>query len=125
MSISLNPFFKPAGVAVIGASANPNKLSHGILRNLMQYGYHGPVYPVNPGSSEILGFPCYADILQVPDPVELAVIVVPAPATPQILKDCGKRGIKACIVISGDSRNWAMKEPFWRENVRKLHAVII
>ena len=101
MSISLNPFFKPAGVAVIGASANPNKLSHGILRNLMQYGYRGPIYPVNPGSSQILGFPCYADILQVPDPVELAVIVVPATATPQILRDCGERGIKASIVISG------------------------
>ena len=101
MTNTLIPFFKPQGVAVIGASANPNKLSHGILRNLMQYGYHGKIYPINPGSSEILGFPCYPDILQVPDPVELAVIVVPAPATPKILGDCGARGIKACIVITG------------------------
>lgn len=104
MSLSLTPFFKPGGVAVIGASANPNKLSHGIMRNLMQYGYRGKIYPINPGSKEILGFPCYPEILQTPDPVELAVIVVPANATPQILRDCGARGIKACIVISGGFR---------------------
>jgi len=104
VSISLRPFFKPSGVAVIGASASPNKLSHGILRNLMQYGYRGGIYPINPRSSQILGLPCYPDIFKVPDPVELAVIVVPASATPQVLEDCGKREIKACVVISGGFR---------------------
>lgn len=97
----LTPFFEPAGVAVIGASANPHKLSHGILRNLVNSSYKGGVYPVNPGASEILGKPCYADIAAVPDPVDLAVLVLPAGATPATLTACGERGIRAAIIISG------------------------
>ncbi|MBP9041493.1 MAG: acetate--CoA ligase family protein [Anaerolineaceae bacterium] len=101
MTSSLSPFFNAAGVAVIGASSNPQKLSYGILKNLIHSTYQGEVYPVNPGSKEILGRRCYAHISEVPDPVELAVLVVPAPVTPQTLEDCGKRGIKAAIIISG------------------------
>ena len=97
----LTPFFEPSGVAVIGASSNPRKLSYGILRNLINSRYTGAVYPVNPGAAEILGKPCYADIAAVPDPVELAVLVIPAGATLQTLTDCGERGIKAAIIISG------------------------
>ena len=101
---SLDPFFNPAGVAVIGASANTSKLSHGILRNLVSFGYRGAVYPVNPGRSEILGLPCYPTITVVPDPLDLAVIVVPAPVCPAALHECGVRGVKAAIVISGGFR---------------------
>ena len=97
----LTPFFEPAGVAVIGASANPHKLSHGILRNLINSTYSGGVYPVNPSAEEILGKLCYTDITAVPDPVELAVLVIPAGATPQTLEACGQRGIHAAIIISG------------------------
>jgi acetyltransferase len=101
MTSSLAPFFSAAGVAVIGASSNPRKLSHGILRNLINSTYKGGIYPVNPGSDEILGAKCYPDISSVPDPVELAVIVVPVAATPETLEECGKRGIKAAVIISG------------------------
>ncbi len=101
MPSSLRPFFEATGVAVIGASANPRKLSHGILKNLSDYGYKGGIYPVNPGSEEILGRRCYADIAAVPDPVDLAVIILPAPVTPDALEACGKRGIKAVVIISG------------------------
>ncbi len=97
----LTPFFEPKGVAVIGASSKPNKLSFGILRNLVNSTYPGGVYPVNPNETEILGKPCFKDISQVPDPVDLAVMVVPAPATPDVLTACGKRGIKGVIIISG------------------------
>ena len=54
MKKDLQSFFTPKGVAIIGASSNPGKLSHGILKNLIQYGYQGGIYPVNPGSKEIL-----------------------------------------------------------------------
>lgn len=101
MTSSLAPFFSAAGVAVIGASANPRKLSHGILRNLVTSKYAGGIYPVNPGENEILGKKCYAAIGDVPDPVELAVIVVPVAATPATLEACGKRGIRAAVIISG------------------------
>lgn len=101
MRSDLRPFFAPAGVALIGASDNPSKLSHGILKNMIAYGYQGAVYPVNPKNKSILGLTCYPDIRQVPDPVELAVIIIPAPAVPETLEACGERGIRAAIIISG------------------------
>lgn len=101
MNFGLEPFFSPAGVAIIGASSSPDKLSHGILRNLIQYGYQGKIYPVNPRSKEILGLKCYEEIGLIPDPVDLAVIIIPAQLTANALEDCGKRGIKAVIIISG------------------------
>lgn len=100
----LHAFFSPSGVAIIGASADPRKLSHGVLRNLISYGYKGAVHPVNPRSDSILGLPCYPDIARVPDPVELAVLILPAGACPQTLAACGQRGLKAAIVISGGFR---------------------
>jgi acetyltransferase len=100
-SSDLTPFFEPSGVAVIGASANPRKLSHGIIRNLVNSRYTGGIYPVNPGEKEILGKTCYASISEVPDPVGLAVLVIPAGATLATIKECGERGIKGAIIITG------------------------
>ena len=101
MTDSLSPFFKPRGVALIGASENPVKLSHGAFRNLARSGYQGAIYPVNPKSNNILGFPCYPNIMAVPDPLDLAVVILPAPFIPQVIDDCGQRGIKAAIITSG------------------------
>lgn len=97
----LSYFFTPRGVAIIGASLDPEKLSHRILKNAISYNFQGKVYPVNPKASEILGLPCYPDIEHVPDPVELAVVVVPVQITLATVEACGKRGVKAVIVISG------------------------
>jgi acetyltransferase len=93
-------------VALVGASGDPSKLGYGIMKNLLdaQQGYPGPVYPVNPRGGEILGVRCYPDILSVPDPVELAVIIVPAETSADVLEACGQRGIKAAIIISGGFR---------------------
>ncbi len=103
---TLIPFFKPSGVALIGASSDPTKLGYGILANLLhpRHGFPGPVYPVNPKANEILGKRCYPDILSVPDPVELAIIIIPAEMALAVLEDCGKRGVKAAIIISGGFR---------------------
>lgn len=101
MQHGLTPFFTPRGVAIIGASATPNKLSYGILRNMTLYGFQGQIAPVNPKADQILGLKCYPDITSVPDPLDLAVIVLPAPAIPATLEACGQRGIRAVIIISG------------------------
>jgi len=98
---TLSTFFHPTGVALIGASRDPAKLGYAVLRNLTQHGYTGPVYPVNPKADEILGVRCYPSVLDVPDPVELAVIIAPAATTPTIMQQCGERGIRAAIIISG------------------------
>ncbi len=97
----LDPFFNPNGVAVIGASADPHKLGHGVVRNLIEYRYRGPIYPINPKAGEILGRTCYPSIGDVPDPVDLAVVVVPAPAVADVVDQCGRRGIRHAIVVSG------------------------
>ena len=103
---SLDPFFHPQGVAVIGASRDPGKLSYAVLRNLLDpaIGYPGAVYPVNPRADEVLGRRCYSDIMSVPDPVELAILVVPAADVPNALRDCSRRGVKAAVIISGGFR---------------------
>jgi len=101
---SLSPFFNAKGVAILGASSKPNKLSYGILENLLQYGYKGEVYPINPSAEEILGKRCYATIQDVPDPVELAVIVLPVGMVLESLEQCGERGIKAVTIVTGGFR---------------------
>ncbi len=98
---SLRPFFTPDGVAVIGASTTPGKLGYGVIANLIKSGYPGPIYPINPRADKILNLSAYPDVSQVPDPVELAVIIIPAPAIPDALRACGQRGIRAAAILSG------------------------
>ena len=101
MRETLTPFFEPQGVAIIGASQNPAKLSNGIVSNMLAYGYAGNIYPVNPRAESILGLPCYASVLDIPERVDLSVIILPAPHIPDVLRDCGEKGVKAVTVISG------------------------
>jgi len=92
-------FFNPHGIAVLGASANEKKGGFSILKNL-QSGFSGNIYPVNPRYSEISGLPCFSTINQVPDPVDMAIIFVPAPAAPDLVLDCAKRGLPGVIIQS-------------------------
>ena len=96
----LQSFFHPRGVAVIGASGNPAKLSYGVLHNLVTHGYRGPVYPVNPKGGEMMGLRVYASVAEAPDPVDLAVIVLSADRAVRALDECGQRGIKAAVIIA-------------------------
>jgi acetyl coenzyme A synthetase (ADP forming)-like protein len=107
----LKAFFEPASVAVIGASTNPDKLGYAVLNNLVEGGYasRGRVYPINPKAKEILGHPAYPTVLHVPDPIELAVIVIPYPYVPATLRACGEKGIPAAVVISAGFREAGME----------------
>ncbi len=100
MTDPLHTFFHPRGVAVLGASANPTKLSYGVLHNLVTHDYPGRVYPVNPKGEEILGLCVYPSVAEVPDPVDLAVIVLSAEQTVEALAACGERGIRAAVLIA-------------------------
>ncbi len=93
-------FFEPKGVAVIGATPKPNTGGLSLTTNLT-LGYNGPIYPVNPRYREIVGLPCYPSISEVPDPIELALIFVPAPGVPSVLEECLARGLKGAIIESG------------------------
>ncbi len=97
----LEPFFNPQGIAVIGASRNPHKLGYGVIHNLVNCHYNGKIYPVNRTATEILGLRCYSSVSEVPEPADLAIIIVPAPAVCGTIEECGERGIGHAIVISG------------------------
>ncbi len=96
----MRELFEPASVAVIGASAESNKVGNIILGNIIESGFQGPLYPVNPRYEEVLGLRCYPRITDVPGPVEMAVVVVPAKFVLQVMEECGQKGVRAAIVIS-------------------------
>jgi acetyl coenzyme A synthetase (ADP forming)-like protein len=96
----LDNLFRPNSVAVIGASREAGKVGHEVLKNLLENKFPGKIFPVNPKADEILGLKVYENILQIPEPAGLAVIVVPAQFTPAVMDDCGKKGINCVIVIS-------------------------
>jgi len=98
---SLDAVFKPKSVALIGASAAPGKLGYDILYNLINAGFAGPIYPINPKADEILGLTVYKDIASTPSPADLAVVVIPARFVPGTLEQCGKAGVKAAVVVTG------------------------
>jgi acetyltransferase len=97
----LKSFFHPTGVAIIGASSSPGKLGHEILKNLIDCGYSGAIYPINPKSDRVLGLACYKSIKEIPEAVDLAVIIIPARFVAQSIRECGEKGVKGAIVISG------------------------
>ena len=98
---SLSNFFKPKSVAVIGASAIPGKIGHEILRSVSKYDYQGKVYPVNPGSATILDLKCYPTIADIPEEIDLAILTTPARLAPIIVEQCGIKGVKALVIVSG------------------------
>jgi len=97
-------FFSPQSVAVIGASRDEEKLGHGVLKNLLQYGYKGKVYPINPKADEILGLRAYPSVLDVPGEIDMAVVVVPAPIVAQVLEESGQKGIRGVVIITAGFR---------------------
>ncbi|MFU8771197.1 MAG: acetate--CoA ligase alpha subunit [Anaerolineales bacterium] len=112
----LNAFFEPKSVAVIGASNDPEKLGHAVVKNLIDSGYgkERKVFPINLNAKEVLGQLAYPTVLDVPEPIDLAVIVIPYPHVPEALRTCGEKGIPAVIVISAGFRE-AGKEGLERE----------
>lgn len=116
----LESFFKPKGVAVIGASRDPHKLGYGVVRNLIRYKFKGAIYPVNANATDILGLECYPSVSKVPDPVDLAVIVVPAAQVAEMITQCGKRGIRHVIVTSG---GFAETGPEGRQKEQELKVI--
>ena len=122
LTSDLSVFFRPAGVAVIGASREEHKLGHGVLRNLQSVGYTGAVYPVNPREDQILGYRAYPTIAAVPDPVDLAVLIVPAPAVATELVACGRRGIRGAIIVSGGFRETGPEGAAREDEIRAIAA---
>lgn len=116
--MSLDYFFSPKSVAVIGASRHPGEPGHVIFRNFFEGPFKGKVYPVNPSADELLGHRCYKSVLSIPGKIDLAVIVVPARLVPQVLKDCAKKRVPAAIVISAGFKEIGNKK--LEDEVKKI-----
>ncbi len=100
-SKSLDHFFYPKSIAVVGASEDPGKAGYQIVRNLLDLQFSGPVYPVNPKLDELCGIKCFPDLAAIPEAVEQMVVSVPAFAVPQVFEQAAKRGdVKAAVIIA-------------------------
>jgi len=98
---AMERIFEASSVAIVGVSERPGNLGRNILTNLIDWGYQGEVYCVNPKGGKALGHRLYTSVGNIPEPVDLGVIIVPAPAVPEVVEDCGRRGITRLAIPSG------------------------
>ncbi|MHA2182631.1 MAG: acetate--CoA ligase family protein, partial [Promethearchaeota archaeon] len=93
-------FFNPASIAVIGASSTKGKVGNTVLNNIINSGYDGKIFPINPRADNVRELPCYKSVLDVPEDVDIAIFVIPGKFVNPAAEECGKKGVKGLIVIS-------------------------
>ena len=101
MAGNLEKFFEPKSVVVIGASSVPRKPGNDVIRNILANGYSGKLYLVNPKGGEIMGIKAYPSIQDLPEGIDQAIIILPASANPQAVRECAARGIQAIVLAAG------------------------
>lgn len=118
---SIRPFFEPRAVAIVGASNRPNTIGNALVKNVKNCGFRGPIYPVHPSAETIEGLRAFRRVSEIGQPVDLAVIAVPAPAVEDVVADSAKAGVRGVVVISA---GFAESGPAGREaEVRLRHRV--
>lgn len=98
---SLERLLTAKSVAVIGASNDHTKLGYTVMRNVLDYGLDGPIYPVNPTAAHVAGVPAYKSVLDIPNDVDLALLAVPANQVEGVVEECGQKKVRGLVVISG------------------------
>ena len=96
----LDAIFSPQSVAVMGASSTPGKVGHDIFANILKGGYQGTLYPVNPYSRSILSVRAYPSITDIPDDVDLAIIILPPRIALKGVEDAIEKGVKGMVIVS-------------------------
>jgi acetyl coenzyme A synthetase (ADP forming)-like protein len=96
---TMRALMQPGAIAVVGASGSEGKIGNSVMKNLVNGGFEGEIYPINPKSDEILGKKVYADVDDLPDGVDVAVFCIPAKFVPDTLAKVGQKGIKAAVLI--------------------------
>jgi acetyltransferase len=97
---SLDSIFRPRSIAIVGASRKKGSIGRNIMRNLIEYEFNGPIFPVNPGAEVIHSIKCYPSIKDIPDNVDQAIIVVPKELAIRAAEECGEKGVKGIVVIT-------------------------
>jgi len=121
MRPDLTPFFEPRSVAVIGASAAEGKPGHEVIYNLLANEYGGRIHLVNPKGGEILGLPVVPSIADLPDGIDVAIIILPAEATPKAMRECAAKGIRHLVLAAG---GFAEVDDYGAELQRELIEII-
>jgi len=116
----LKPLFAPESVAVIGASNTEGKWGNMMVIRPIQSGYRGPIYPINPKEKEILGLKAYPSVLEVPDPIDLAIFTIPATMVPDSMRECAQKGIRAAVLISAGFAETGPKGKALQDEVVKI-----
>ena len=101
MASQLHEIFSARSIAIIGASGNPQKRGYQVVAKLLNDGYEGRIFPINPTMQELLGLKVYPSLQEVKEPVQLALACTPADTIPGIVEQCGRKGIKGVVVIAG------------------------
>lgn len=101
---NLDTIFSPQSVAVVGASTTPGKVGHDIFANILKGGYKGILYPVNPNAKSVLSVRAYPNILDIPDDVDLAIIILPPRVALKAIKEAIKKGVKGIVIVSAGFR---------------------
>ncbi len=129
---SLDAFFKPGSVAIVGASSDPRKVGNTALKNLVSMGYRGKVYPIHPREESILGFPCYKSVLDIPEPVDACVLLVSADLTIKVAEELAERkhthhdiAAAVCMTAGFGEMNTSEGKERERELVRTLRSASI
>ena len=104
MTKNIDGIFSPSSLAVVGATRTPGTVPHDIFMNILHSGYQGVVYPVCPRVKSLGGVRTYKYVIDIPDPVELAVLVFPSEVCHLAMEQCGQKGVKSCIIISAGFR---------------------
>jgi acyl-CoA synthetase (NDP forming) len=94
------PFFEPRTVAVMGSLRDGMGHGYWAMKNMLEFGYTGKLYPVNPAYSEVLGMKAYPSVNDIADPVDLALVITPPATVPSLIEQCAKKGIKAAVIVS-------------------------
>jgi acetyltransferase len=98
--MQLDALFSPKSIAVIGASTTEGTVGYTLTENLLKNGYTGKVYPINPKTDTLFNIPCYKNVADIDDDIDLAIIIIRADVVPQALREAGKKGVRATIIIS-------------------------
>ncbi|HSM73812.1 MAG TPA: acetate--CoA ligase family protein [Desulfobacterales bacterium] len=99
--MTLDPILNADSVAIIGASRNETKRGFQAIRTLLDEKFEGPIYPVNPKESSVLGLHCYAKVTDIEGPVDIALVTTPGRSIPAVLEECGQKGVKGAVIIAG------------------------
>lgn len=119
-STSMEMFFTPKSVALVGASATPGKIGNSVLESMAKYDYKGTVYPINPKQKEILGIKCYPSLSEIPGKVDLVIVCVDLSVTPPVLEECAKKGIHSVVIVSGGGKELGGKRAEYEAEVKRL-----